>query len=146
MRSDALSRDDWIVGGLALLLAIDLLFLPWFSFSYGVISFTTTATGSLDGWTAVLAMFASIAVLADLLIERLSPQTTLPNIGGSRTATRRWLAVVAAAFVALKFVLHIHFSYFSIGFYAGVVLAAALVFATMRLSQDREILATSRLS
>ncbi len=32
MRTDALSREDWLVGGLALLLAIDLLFLPWFSY------------------------------------------------------------------------------------------------------------------
>jgi hypothetical protein len=143
MRSDALSRNDWIVGGLALLLVIDLLFLPWFSFSFGSISVTTTATGSFDGWTAILAMLAALAVLADLLFERLSPETTLPNFGGSRTATRFRLSVIAVAFVALKFVLHIHFGNFSIGFYAAVVISAALVYSTMRLSQDREILATS---
>jgi hypothetical protein len=143
MRFDALSRNDWIVGGLALLLAIDLLFLPWFSFSFGPISVTTTATGSLDGWTAILAMLAALALLADVLIERLSPQTTLPNLGGSRTATRFRLAVIAAAFVALKFILHIHFSYFAFGFYVAVVICAALVYATMRLSQDREILHTT---
>jgi len=141
MRLDALSRNDWIVGGLALLLAIDLLFLPWFSFSFGNISVTTTATGSFDGWTAILGMLAALAVLADVLFERLSPETTLPNLGGSRTATRFRLSVVAVAFVALKFVLHIHFGYFSIGFYAAVVLCAALIFATLRLSQDREIFA-----
>ena len=139
MRLDALSKNDWIVGGLALLLAIDLLFLPWFSY-YG---YDFNATGYADGWTAVIAMLVSLALLADLLIERLSPQTTLPNLGGSRTATRFRLAVVAAAFVALKFVLHIHFSLFGFGFYAGVVIAAALVYSTRRLSQDREILAMS---
>ena len=37
-------------------------------------------------------------------------------------------AQAAAAFMALKFVLHIHFSYFGWGFYLGVVLAAALVY------------------
>jgi len=140
MRFDALSRNDWIVGGLALLLAIDLLFLPWFSFSFGPISVTTTATGSLDGWTAILAVLVLLALLADVLIERLSPQTTLPNLGGSRTATRFRLAVIAAAFVALKFLLHIHFSDFGFGFYAAVVICAALVYATMRLSQDHDIL------
>lgn len=143
MRFDALSRNDWIVGGLALLLAIDLLFLPWFSFSVGAFSASTTATGSFDGWTAILAMLAALAVVADVLVERLSPQTTLPNLGGSRTATRFRLSVIAAAFVALKFVLHIHFSYFAFGFYAAVVLCVALVYATLRLSQDREILATT---
>jgi hypothetical protein len=140
MRLDALSRNDWIVGGLALLLAIDLLFLPWFSFSLGPFSVSTTATGSLDGWTAIIAMLASLALLADVLVERLSPQTTLPNLGGSRPATRFRLAVIAAAFVALKFLLHIHFSYFAFGFYAAVIICAALVYSTMRLSQDRPIM------
>ncbi|HWD68759.1 MAG TPA: hypothetical protein VG293_01120 [Solirubrobacteraceae bacterium] len=142
MRLDALSKNDWIVGGLALLLAIDLLFLPWFSFSFATISITTTATGSFDGWTAILAVLVSFGLLGDLLIERLSPQTTLPNLGGSRTMTRLRLAVIAVALVGLKFLLHIHFSYFGFGFYVAVVLCIALVYATLRLSQDREILAS----
>ena len=33
MKFDSVSRDDWILAGLALLLIIDLLFLPWFSAS-----------------------------------------------------------------------------------------------------------------
>jgi hypothetical protein len=137
MKLDQLSRNDWIVGGLALLLAIDLLFLPWFSISI----FSLSATDGPDGWCGILAMLIALLIVADLLVERLSPQTALPNLGGSRTATRFRLAVVAAAFVALKFVLHIHFSLFGFGFWAGVVLTAALVFSTMRLSQDREIVA-----
>jgi hypothetical protein len=136
VRFDALSRNDWIVGGLALLLAIDLLFLPWFS----IFGFTLSATDGPDGWTAIIAMLVALAIVADVLIERLSPQSALPNLGGSRTATRLRLALLAAALVALKFVLHIHFSLFGFGFYAAVVICAALVFSTLRLSQDREIL------
>jgi hypothetical protein len=143
MRSDALSRDDWIVGGLSLLLVIDLLFLPWYSISFFGHTATASATSAPDGWAGILAMLAALAVLADLLIERLAPQTTLPNLGGSRTATRHWLTNIAAAFVALKFVLHIHFSWFGFGFYAAVVFTAALVYATLRVSQDRQILATT---
>jgi hypothetical protein len=139
MRTDALSRNDWIVGGLALLLVIDLLFLPWFSYSYFHFSVSATATDGPDGWAGILAMLLSLAVLADLLIERLSPGTTLPNLGGSRTATRFRVSVIAVAFIALKFVLNIHFSLFGFGFWAAVVLSAALIFATLRLSQDREI-------
>jgi hypothetical protein len=140
MRSDALSRNDWIVGGLALLLVIDLLFLPWYSVSFFGHTATASATSAPDGWAGVLAMLLALLVLADLLIERLTPQTTLPNLGGSRTTTRLYLTLAAAAFIALKFVLHIHFSWFGFGFYLGVVVTAALVFATLRLSQDREIL------
>ena len=34
MKFDSVSRDDWILAGVALLLIIDLLFLPWFSISF----------------------------------------------------------------------------------------------------------------
>jgi hypothetical protein len=139
---DKLSRDDMIVGGLALLLVIDLLFLPWFSIGSGPFSVSLSATDGPDGWTGILAVIAAIAVLADLLVERLSPQTTVPNFGGNRTATRLRLAAVAAFFVALKFILHIHFNYFGFGFWVGIVLAALLVVATLRASQDRAIIAT----
>lgn len=125
-------RDDWILAGVALLLAIDLLFFPWFSASASVgafsISVSVTGTGSPDGWLGVLAMLCALAVVVDLVLERLAPQLTVPAISSSRTTTRFVLAVAAAALMALKFILHIHFSLFAWGFYLGVVLAAALVY------------------
>ncbi len=131
MNLKAFSRDDWALGGIALLLVIDLLFLPWFSISASLGSFTVTetltATGSLDGWTAIIATLACVAIIVDLGVERLSPGTTVPNLGGSRTQTRWVLTLVAVVFVALKFVLHIHFSFFGFAFYAAVVLCVALV-------------------
>jgi hypothetical protein len=129
-------RDDWIVAGVALLLLIDLLFLPWFSISVGPFSFTTTATGSLDGWTAILAVLACLLIIIDIAVERLSPATTVPTIGSGRTHTRFVLAAIAAGFVALKFVLHIHFHWFGFGFYAGIVLAIALVLVARRAATD----------
>lgn len=133
MNVDNVSRDDWILGGLGLLLVIDLLFLPWFSISVGPLSATFTATGAPDGWPAVLAVLVTIALIADLAIERLSPRTQLPAIGHSRTNTRFILACVAAGLVLLKFLLNIHFSYFGLGFWAGVVLTIALVYYALQL-------------
>ncbi|MGI8714993.1 MAG: hypothetical protein ACR2NR_17790 [Solirubrobacteraceae bacterium] len=129
MNLEGVSRDDWILGGVALLLVIDLLFLPWFSISvgpFGSVSFS--ATGAPDAWLGILAVLVAIALIADLAIERLSPGTALPNIGGSRTQTRFVLACVAAVFVVLKFLFNIHFSYFGFGFWAAVVLTAGLVY------------------
>jgi hypothetical protein len=122
------TRDDWIVGGLALVLAIFLLVLPWFDLSVGPFSATLTATDGPDGWLGILAVLAALAVVADLAIERLSPQTQLPAIGDSRTNTRFILAVVAAGFVALKFLFHIHFDLFGWGFYVNVIITVALVY------------------
>jgi hypothetical protein len=74
----------------------------------------------------VLAVLAAIAVVADLARERLS-NAELPAVNGSRATTRLALACAAAGFIALKFLFHIHFSLFGFGFWAAVVLTAALV-------------------
>jgi hypothetical protein len=147
MSLDNMSRDDWIVGGLALLLVIDLLFLPWFTVSANIgivsVSASSTATGAPDGWLGVLAVIAAIALLVDLVVERLSPQTQMPMIGGSRSQTRLVLAGITAVFVLLKFLFHIHFSYFGFGFWAAVVLTAGLVFSALRVSRGQTIVPTS---
>jgi hypothetical protein len=136
VKFDSVSRDDWILGAVALLLIIDLLFLPWFSASVTVgsfsASFTATATEAPDAAFGILAVLSAVVLIADLGVERLSPGTALPNIGGSRTQTRFVLACVTALFVALKFVFNIHFSDFGFGFYAAVVLTAGLVWVAFQ--------------
>jgi hypothetical protein len=125
---DNVSRDDWIVGGVALLLVIDLVFLPWFSFPF----LSVSGTSSPDSWLGILAMLAALAVLVDLAVERFSPQTHVPSMGGSRESTRFILALAVAAFLGLKFLFHIHFSIFGFGFYFAVILTIALVYVTMQ--------------
>jgi hypothetical protein len=126
------SRADWIFAAVGLLLVIDLLFLPWLSFSDGPFSASLTATDAPDGWLGIFAVLATVAAVADLGAERFSPQTRLPAIGGSRGRTRLVLASVAALSVGLKFLLHVHFSLFGFGFWAAVVLAAGLVVLARR--------------
>jgi hypothetical protein len=132
VKLDDFSRDDWILAGVALLLAIDLLLLPWFSLSAGPFSATLTGTDAPDGWLGILAVLACFALIADLGIERLSPGTALPNIRGSRTETRFVLAALAALFVVLKFLFNIHFSDFGFGFWLGVVLTIGLVYVALQ--------------
>jgi hypothetical protein len=132
MNLDGVRRDDWLLGGVALALVIDLLFLPWFDISIGPISFTSTASGAPDGWLGVFAVLTTLALIADLAVERLSPQTRLPAIGGSRAATRLALAGATGLFVVLKFLFHVHFSLFGIGFWGAVALTAALVLLTAK--------------
>jgi hypothetical protein len=137
------SRDDWIVGALALLLALDLLLLPWYSVSVGIFgSLSYSGTGWPDGWLGVLAVITSLALLADLVIERSSPGTALPNIGGSRTNTRFMLAGLTAVLLALKFVFNLHPSLFGFGFWAAALLTIALVYSTLRVSRDQPIIAS----
>jgi hypothetical protein len=132
----SLARDDWIVLGLSLLLALDLIALPWFDM-FGV---SLTATGAPNAWSGVLGLFAALAVASDLAVERFSPQTTLPTIGGTRASTRLVFAGVAGALIALKFVLQIQFSLFGIGFWGAILLGGGLVFSTFKLNKGLSIL------
>ena len=139
------TRDELIMAGVALLLALDLLFGPWFdiSVSFGTfhVSATSSATGSPDGWLGVLALLTTLALIADLALERLG-NVDLPAIGGGGATTRLVLASVAAGFVGLKFLFHIHFDLFGFGFWAAVVLAAALVASAARARDAERVTAT----
>jgi hypothetical protein len=137
---DNVRRDDWIVGGLAILLIITLFAFPWFSISAGPFTFDFTGTDAPDGWLGVLAVIALIAVVADLALERLSPQTQVPAINNSRTMTRFVLVVAAAGFMALKFLFHLgHVGDLGWGFWLGAILAAALVYVAMQARAGGEI-------
>jgi hypothetical protein len=137
MSVDTARREDWIMGGLALLLVIDLLGLPWYTAGGGTISgislpsISNTATGSPSGFLGVLAVLAALGILLDLVFAHLSPGTEVPAIGGNRSLTRRALAIAAAGMLALKFLLHLGaIGNLAVGFWLGAVLAGGLVFAT----------------
>ncbi len=139
MNTDGVKRDDWVVGGLAVLLVIDLLELPWHTVAGGTISgisfpsISNRATGPPDGLLGVLAVLATLAIVFDLLFEHRSPDTQIPSIKGSRTLTRFALAITVAGLLALKFILHLpQIGNLGSGFWFGAVVTAALVYATMK--------------
>jgi hypothetical protein len=117
------------------------LFLPWFdsTIAFGTFreSATSTATGSPDGWLGVLAVLVALALMAYMALDRLAAGVELPAIGGNPATTRLVLVAAAAGFVGLKFLFHIHFDLFGIGFWGAVVLSAALVAVAVR-ARDAE--------
>lgn len=151
MNLENVRRDDWIIGAVALVLVFDLLVFAWFSlpntatltFRGATVAFgggSLTATDTPDGWLGVLAVLALLALIVDLALERLSPETHVPMIGGSRATTRYALAVGAAACMALKFLFHIgEFSNLGIGFWFGAILAGALVYVTLQARQGAPV-------
>jgi len=144
------TRDELILGGVAVLLVIDLLFLPWFDITVGFgtfrVSATSSATGSPDGWLGVLAVLVALALMAYIAIERLAADVELPTISGSAATTRLVLAAVAAGCVALKFLFNIHFSLFGAGFWGAIVLAASLVVVAARSREAEPAMAQARLN
>jgi hypothetical protein len=139
VNTDAVKREDWVVGGLAVLLVIDLLEFPWHTVAGGMISgisfpsISNRATGPPDGLLGVLAVLATLAIVFDLLLEHFSPDTQIPSINGSRTLTRFALAITATGLLALKFILHLTLiGDLGSGFWFGAVVSAALVYATTK--------------
>ena len=137
MTLSKLSRDDWIIAGLALLLAIDLLFLPWWSATAGFGPFTVSvsqpATSAPDGWLGVLGVLTALALLADLVLDRMTT-AKLPSIGESRVSLRFVLGGAAAICVLFKSLLHVSFTtkYWDVGFWIAVIAGAALVAMMVR--------------
>jgi hypothetical protein len=137
MRAIYFRYQDWVIGILGLLLIIDLRKLPWFSGSSETISAvvlthpSSTGTASPNGWVALLAAFATVLAILDLVVERLAPERRIPALGGSRATTRYVLAVVAAVLLAVKFILHVgRIGDLGVGFWLGAALAAAFVYCT----------------
>jgi hypothetical protein len=133
------TKEDWTIGGLALVLVIVLVALPWFSVGplnpSGVLAAggSLPGTGDPDGFLGVVAVLALLALIADLAIERLSPQTQLPALAGGRTATRFVIATATAVFMGLKFLFQLsHFSDLGYGFWLGVIVVAGLVYTTVK--------------
>lgn len=120
-----LSREDMIVGGLAIFLVIDLLFLPW----YSVLGFTFSATSAPYSIWGVLALLVDIAFISDLALDRFGT-AQLPAIGGSRARTRAALAGGTLLFMVIKLLAHT--GDLGFGAWLGLVAAIALVVLCVR--------------
>jgi hypothetical protein len=143
---ERVSREDWVLVTVGVVLILDLLVLPWFSFGATIsvgsasvsIGGSLTAVDAPDAWLGVLALLSCAFLVADVGFERLSPQTRLPSIASDRETTRYVLACVAAGLITLKFLFHIgRFGELALGFWLAVLLVGGLVVLTRR---SREVM------
>jgi hypothetical protein len=134
-----ITRDDWIVGGLALLLLIDVLLFPWYTATnianHGTFAVPESrpAVQAPHAWPAILAALALVLLLVDLGLHRGMPEIEVSAIGNRRRTLRFVLACVAAAFLALKFLLHI--GNLGWGFVLAVIVAVALLYAALQVNR-----------
>jgi hypothetical protein len=120
-----LSREDWMVGAGGSLLALGLLAFPWSTIAVGSYSLTLAATAGSGGIWADLALIMLVAVIADLVVARLSPATVLPTTQLGREATRAAALGVVALLMFTR--LLAHSGGYSWGFYADVILVIVTV-------------------
>jgi hypothetical protein len=120
-----LSREDWMVGGGAFLLIIDLLFLPWHSVSAFGVSADFSGTDAPGSIWGVLALIVTIVVLVDLALARFSPATQMPTTQLGRDMTRTAAAGLALLLVLIKLIDNT--SFLAYGTWVGIVLAVVVV-------------------
>lgn len=124
------NADRWVAVS-ALLLAVDLLVLPWIDVSVGPISVTSAGTGSPDGFLGVVALLMALAVAVDLVLERLT-DVKLPDLPVGHDRARFLAAATALGLLILKLILHPHPSYLGAGCWVGVALGAVLALVAYR--------------
>lgn len=133
MDTKKLSKLDWWVVGAAAALVIDLAALPWIDVSIGPISYTSSGTGSPDGFLGVVALLAALGVVADVLLARLMPSVRIAALEGfGRTKSRLVGSAAILALLLLKFVLHPHTSYLGAGCWIALLLGLVLTLSTYR--------------
>lgn len=131
-----LERDDWIVGGLALLLLIDVLLFPWWhrmpAASGATVSESRPAIQAPYAWPAIVAALALAWLLFDLVWQRSLPDKKIPTLRDGRT-TRFVCAAVALVFLLVKVLLQ--GSHLGWGFILGAIVAVLLVFTALQVSR-----------
>ena len=122
MRRDAAVRLE-LVAGILLLLA--LLFLPWYDRTYVIgYSVTRTALEPPQGWLAVLAWLGTAALVAEVVISRVSHRG-LPRLAVPWSRIETYQGAGVLALVVLKLLLTGHYAW---GSWVGVLLAGALAY------------------
>lgn len=121
---DELTAGDKTVAGSGIVLAVDLVFLPWQSIDLGLATFTRSAVESPYRLPAVLAVLVTIAVVAVTLLRSRRPDVVLtPPLAweGSTGAGSAAVLVLLAAKMLLEP------AALGIGAWLGILLAAAMV-------------------
>ncbi|WP_426574131.1 hypothetical protein [Aquihabitans sp. McL0605] len=128
-----LTLGDKILGGCALVLVIDLLFLPWhhwsYSYSSGDIhvggSFSRTAIQSPNSFWGWLAMLVLLAIIGVTIVRRFT-DTALPDT--PRPLPELTFYATIAVFVLLFLKLILKFDYIGFGAYLAILLAGGMVY------------------
>ena len=128
-----LSMGDKIVAGAGLLLIIDLLFLPWHDIDLGIVSLTRRAIQSPNGFWGVLALLLTIALVAVVLLRKLST-AKLPNLPVPYRDAIFFAAVAVLVLLLLKLVMETDALGF--GAWLGILLAAGLVYGAYTLRRE----------
>ena len=117
---------DWILGGCALVLIIDLLFFPWHSIDLGPFGdVNRSATESPNGFWGILALLLALVVLVVVILRRLTT-VNLPELPIPWGDALFYGAIATLVVLLIKLIAETD----SLGFGAwlGILLGAGMVY------------------
>jgi len=128
---------DWILGGCALVLIIDLLFFPWHKVDidlgpFGGGSYKRTGIQSPNAFWGILALLLAIAILAVVIVRRLTT-AKLPDLPISWTDATFYGAIATLALLVLKLI--IETDALGFGSYFAILLGAGMVYGAFASKQ-----------
>jgi hypothetical protein len=116
---------DWILGGCALVLIIDLLFFPWHSVDTVLGDFNYSATESPNGFWGILALLLALVVLVVVILRRLTT-VNLPELPIPWGDALFYGAIATLAVLVIKLLLETDALGF--GAWLGILLAGGMVY------------------
>ena len=124
-----LTLGDKILGGCAIVLVIDLLFLPWHHVSYsgfGVsVSENRSAVQSPNSFWGWLAMLVLLAIIGTTIVRRLT-ETELPETPRPMAELTFYAAIGVLVLLVLKLI--IETDALGFGAYLAILLAGGMVY------------------
>jgi hypothetical protein len=128
-----LSRGDRIILVTGALLVLDLLFLPWYSFSFGPITVTANGLSGPDSFLGFLGWIVAIAMVAQVVVARFTT-AKVPDLSMPWPRVHMIGGYAVLLLLVLKLVLHI--SILGFGAYLAILLAAGLAFGGYTVNQE----------
>ena len=120
-----LTLGEKIIAGAGIALVIDLLFLPWHQVDFGVLKISRSGIESPNAIWGVLAMLVAAAVVAVVIVRRLT-SADVPELPVPLEQALFIAGVVVAALLGLKLLLETDALGF--GAFLGVLLAAGMAY------------------
>ncbi len=122
-----LTTGDKIVLGTGIVLFITLLALPWHSIDFGFVSENRTAIQSPNSIWGVLALLLTIAVVAVVVVDRLT-EASLPDLPVPLDRAVLIASGATLAFLVLKLIVETEFLGF--GAWLALLLAAGMAYGS----------------
>ncbi len=135
MDLNKLTLGDKILGGAGILLFLDLLLFPWHSVDLGIITINRQATESPNGFWGVLALLLTIAIVAVIVLRRLTT-VKLPDLPMDWNQALFYGAIAVLVLLFIKLISET--SELGFGAWLGLLLAAAMVYGGFVLSKETE--------